>query len=68
MLIIVIFCAGYFIALCFEDAVKGDLFSLVAIFIFLVVFVITMIRVIKQYVFFLTEVRKETNLKPLTTL
>ena len=65
MMTIVTFCAAYFIGLCFEQAMGGDIFCIIAILIFLIVFLLTLIRVMRGYRSLLTVTHKETHLAAL---
>ena len=65
MMTIVTFCAAYFIGLCFGQAMGGDVFCIIAIVIFVLVFILTLIRVLKGYRALLTVTHRETTLAPL---
>ena len=68
MMTIVTFCAAYFIGLCFEQAMGGDIFCIIAILIFLIVFALTLIRVIRGYRSLLTVTHRETHLTALESV
>ena len=65
MMTIVTFCAAYFIGLCFEQAMGGDIFCIVAILIFIIVFLLTLIRVLRGYRSLLTVTHRATTLAAL---